>query len=86
MAAILYPALVLAGLYGNLYSAKELDDISRVEVARRPLSDFWSGILLGTMLGLWVGINYGETMKSAWDTLEMVWDPSRPTAYVFMAV
>ncbi|OLQ13322.1 NAD-specific glutamate dehydrogenase [Symbiodinium microadriaticum] len=75
MAAILYPALVLAGLYGNLYSAKELDDISRVEVARRPLSDFWSGILLGTMLGLWVGINYGETMKSAWDTLEMVWDP-----------
>ena len=25
-----------------------------------------------SLWGLWVGINYGETMKSAWDTLEMV--------------
>mmetsp|Transcript_137368 Transcript_137368/g.194384 ORF Transcript_137368/g.194384 Transcript_137368/m.194384 type:complete len:114 (+) Transcript_137368:26-367(+) len=70
MAGILYPVLVLGGLYANYFSTKELDDISTLEKTRRPLSDFWSGICVGVIIGVWAGINYGPSLKYAWETLD----------------
>eukprot|EP00434_Breviolum_minutum_P002761 symbB.v1.2.002429.t1/scaffold129.1/size311234/18 len=72
MAGILYPVLVLGGLYANYFSTKELDDISTLEKTRRPLSDFWSGICVGVIIGVWAGINYGPSLKYAWETLDWV--------------
>eukprot|EP00438_Fugacium_kawagutii_P024377 Skav213353 [mRNA] locus=scaffold317:92112:101749:- [translate_table: standard] len=72
MAGILYPVLVLGGLYANYFSTKELDDISTLEKTRRPLSDFWSGICVGVIIGVWAGVNYGPSLKYAWETLDWV--------------
>mmetsp|Transcript_111370 Transcript_111370/g.295954 ORF Transcript_111370/g.295954 Transcript_111370/m.295954 type:complete len:115 (-) Transcript_111370:97-441(-) len=67
------PALLLGfGLWGNWYSSKALDEISSIERLRRPISDFWSGIILGAVVGLWVGANYGQQLKQAFSTVDKV--------------
>eukprot|EP00913_Durusdinium_trenchii_P025557 g23988.t1 len=47
---------------------KELDDIATVEIQRRPLSDFWSGICVGIIIGVWAGVNYGPTLNRRFRT------------------
>eukprot|EP00442_Polarella_glacialis_P005855 CAMPEP_0115100386 /NCGR_PEP_ID=MMETSP0227-20121206/32535_1 /TAXON_ID=89957 /ORGANISM="Polarella glacialis, Strain CCMP 1383" /LENGTH=114 /DNA_ID=CAMNT_0002495795 /DNA_START=75 /DNA_END=419 /DNA_ORIENTATION=+ len=69
---MIFPVLLLGGLFANYTSSKELDEISSFERSRRPISDFWSGVLLGTILGVWAGVNYGPSLKSAWSTLDRV--------------
>mmetsp|Transcript_32386 Transcript_32386/g.75199 ORF Transcript_32386/g.75199 Transcript_32386/m.75199 type:complete len:111 (-) Transcript_32386:176-508(-) len=64
--------LVGLGLWGNWYSSKALDEVSSVERLRRPLSDFWSGALLGAVMGLWVGVTWGQQLKQAWNTVDRV--------------
>lgn len=76
------PVLAVAGgLWYNWFAAKELDDIATVERTRRPISDFWSGILLGAILGLWTGVNHGETLKSTWSTIDRVGSWVLPTVF-----
>mmetsp|Transcript_75470 Transcript_75470/g.149221 ORF Transcript_75470/g.149221 Transcript_75470/m.149221 type:complete len:120 (-) Transcript_75470:90-449(-) len=67
------PALLIGvGLWGNWQSSKALDDVSRVEVMRRPLSDFTSGMLLGLVSGLLVGVHYASQCKQAWGFFDKV--------------
>eukprot|EP00928_Gymnodinium_smaydae_P057247 TRINITY_DN40516_c0_g1_i1.p1 TRINITY_DN40516_c0_g1~~TRINITY_DN40516_c0_g1_i1.p1 ORF type:complete len:130 (-),score=23.91 TRINITY_DN40516_c0_g1_i1:113-502(-) len=66
------PLLLLGGLGANWQACKELDEVASYERSRRPLSDFWGGVLLGGILGLWVGLNYGDGMRLAYDRCERV--------------
>mmetsp|Transcript_21564 Transcript_21564/g.64333 ORF Transcript_21564/g.64333 Transcript_21564/m.64333 type:complete len:102 (+) Transcript_21564:76-381(+) len=69
---MILPVMLLGGLWANVYSAKELDEVSAIERTRRPLSDFWSGVLLGAILGLWTGVNYGPSLRQTWSTIDKV--------------
>eukprot|EP00930_Biecheleria_cincta_P052163 TRINITY_DN37404_c0_g1_i1.p1 TRINITY_DN37404_c0_g1~~TRINITY_DN37404_c0_g1_i1.p1 ORF type:complete len:117 (+),score=19.75 TRINITY_DN37404_c0_g1_i1:40-390(+) len=67
-----FPALLVGGLWANLYSSRELDEVSTLERSRRPLNDFWSGVLLGAILGIWAGVNCSESLKNAFSSLDKV--------------
>eukprot|EP00927_Polykrikos_kofoidii_P052257 TRINITY_DN46041_c0_g1_i1.p1 TRINITY_DN46041_c0_g1~~TRINITY_DN46041_c0_g1_i1.p1 ORF type:complete len:123 (-),score=18.64 TRINITY_DN46041_c0_g1_i1:88-456(-) len=70
--AFFIPVLVAGGLGLNWMAAKELDEVSSIERTRRPISDFWCGLILGSILGLWTGINHGASLKQAYSTFDSI--------------
>mmetsp|Transcript_28169 Transcript_28169/g.65097 ORF Transcript_28169/g.65097 Transcript_28169/m.65097 type:complete len:112 (+) Transcript_28169:88-423(+) len=63
--------LAMTGLLSwNILSVKELDEVASYERTRRPLGDFYAGLLLGFIAGSWLGISYGERLKAALDVIQ----------------
>merc|ERR1712012_1527402 len=69
-AMVFWPLMVAGGLWANAYSARDLDEISTLDKPATPLSNFWGGIFLGGILGLWAGVNFGPSLKQAWSSVE----------------
>eukprot|EP00929_Paragymnodinium_shiwhaense_P068459 TRINITY_DN34435_c0_g1_i1.p1 TRINITY_DN34435_c0_g1~~TRINITY_DN34435_c0_g1_i1.p1 ORF type:complete len:119 (+),score=1.59 TRINITY_DN34435_c0_g1_i1:131-487(+) len=69
---VFVPLAFVGALGANFMAAKDLDEVASIERARRPLSDFVCGGLLGAILGLWTGVNYAETIRNAWSGFEQL--------------
>eukprot|EP00746_Dinoflagellata_sp_MGD_P007854 gnl/MRDRNA2_/MRDRNA2_115628_c0_seq1.p1 gnl/MRDRNA2_/MRDRNA2_115628_c0~~gnl/MRDRNA2_/MRDRNA2_115628_c0_seq1.p1 ORF type:complete len:123 (+),score=23.32 gnl/MRDRNA2_/MRDRNA2_115628_c0_seq1:59-427(+) len=65
------PLLVLGALGLNYQAARELDEVSTtLDKNRRPLTDFWGGICIGLVIGLWVGVNQKDRILAGMSMLE----------------
>merc|ERR1719444_294349 len=67
-----WPAMVAGSLWANLYSTKELDEVGTLDKPNRSLSKFWGGVILGGVMRLWVGMNFGPSLKTAWNTVDRI--------------
>mmetsp|Transcript_87209 Transcript_87209/g.182503 ORF Transcript_87209/g.182503 Transcript_87209/m.182503 type:complete len:116 (+) Transcript_87209:91-438(+) len=64
------PLVVGGGLWANFVSTKDLDEITTFDKRGRMLGGFWGGLLLGGILGLWVGVNFGQSVKQGWQSVD----------------
>lgn len=69
----MFPALALLGGIGANYHASNRDLLPLTDGRAAGNSQFWMGVSMGAILGLWFGTNYGSKIMTFYNYVDSAW-------------